>query len=189
MKALRTVPGSLLAAAPSLRDENFMHTVVLMCAHGDEGAHGLVINRPSPITIDKLMPAHALLARQHNVVHAGGPVGLDTLQFVHRVPGRIAGGVELSSGIHLGGDIDQLAQFLEERGESAAEDVRLILGYAGWGAGQLEEELAGGSWIPVSLQPEWVFAPDSQGVWRQVVRSLGGAAAGLEDLPPDVSWN
>lgn len=189
MKLLRTVPGSLLAAAPSLRDENFMHTVVLMCAHGDEGAHGLVINRPSPITIDKLAPAHELLARQRSVVHAGGPVGLDTLQFVHRVPAQILGGVELSSGIHLGGDIDHLARFLAERGEDAAEDVRLILGYAGWGAGQLDDELAGGSWIPASLRPEWVFAPDAQGIWRQVVRSLGADAAGLEDLPPDVSWN
>lgn len=189
MKELRTVPGSLLAAAPALRDENFMHTVVLMCAHGDDGAHGLVINRPSPITVDKLAPAHALLARQRNVVHAGGPVGLDTLQFVHRVPARIGGGIELSSGIHLGGDIDQLAQYLDEHGEDAAGDVRLILGYAGWAAGQLDLELAGGSWIPVSLRPEWVFAPDAQGIWRQVVRSLGDATAGLEDLPPDVSWN
>jgi putative transcriptional regulator len=189
MKTLRTVPGSLLAAAPALRDENFMHTVVLMCAHGDEGAHGLVINRPSPITLDKLAPAHALLARQRQVVHAGGPVGLDMLQFLHRVPGRIAGGVELSSGIHLGGDVDQLAQFLDERGESAAQDVRLVLGYAGWSAGQLEDELAGGSWIPAALDPDWIFTADAPGIWRQVVRSAAGGASGLADLPPDVSWN
>ncbi len=189
MKELRTVRGSLLAAAPSLRDENFIHTVVLMCDHGDEGARGLVINRPSPVTVDKLMPPHALLARQRNVVHAGGPVGLDTLQFLHRVPEHIDGGDELSPGIYLGGDIDQLAAFLSERGERAAEHVRLVLGYAGWGAGQLDAELATGSWIPVTLQPDWVFAAESQGVWRRVVRSLGPDAAGLEDFPPDVSWN
>ena len=189
MKELRTVPGSLLAASPALRDENFMHTVVLMCAHDEHGAHGVVINRPSPVTLDKLMPAHELLARQRHVIHAGGPVGLDTLQFVHRVPGRIGGGIELSAGIHLGGDIDQLALFLDERGESASEDVRMILGYAGWGAGQLEAELSGGSWIPASVDPDWVFAADAPGIWRQVVRSLGAAAAGLENLPPDVSWN
>jgi putative transcriptional regulator len=160
-----------------------------MCEHGDQGARGLVINRPSPVTVDKLMPAHALLARQRNVVHAGGPVGLDTLQFVHRVPERIAGGEELSPGLYLGGDIDDLARFLDERGESATDDVRLILGYAGWSAGQLEVELASGSWIPVSLQTDWVFADDPQGIWRRVVRSLGPDAAGLEDFPPDVSWN
>ncbi|MBL8860551.1 MAG: YqgE/AlgH family protein [Planctomycetes bacterium] len=189
MKTLRTVPGSLLAAAPDLRDPNFMHSVVLMVAHGDDGAHGLVINRPSPITLDKLAPAHALLARQRQVVHAGGPVGLDTLQFVHRVPTRIPGGLELESGLHLGGDVDELARFLDERGEAAPADVRLLLGYAGWGAGQLDDELAGGSWLPANLDPDWVFDPDTQGLWRRVVRSLGRAAAGLEDLPPDVSWN
>ncbi len=189
MKELRTVRGSLLAAAPSLRDENFIHTVVLMCEHGDEGARGLVINRPSPVTLDKLMPPHPLLAMQRNVVHAGGPVGLDTLQFLHRVPERIAGGDELSAGIYLGGDVDDLARFLAERGETAATDVRLVLGYAGWSPGQLEVELASGSWLPVTLQPEWVFAPDSQSIWRRVVRSLGPDAAGLEDFPPDVSWN
>lgn len=189
MKALRTVPGSLLAANPALRDPNFMHSVVLMCVHTEEGAHGLVINRPSPVTIDKLLPAHPGLARQRVAVHAGGPVGLDTLQFLHRVPERIPGGLELSSGIHLGGDIDHLASFLEERGDTAVSDVRLVLGYSGWGAGQLDQELATGSWLPAAVRADWVFAPDSGAIWRQVVRSLGDAAAGLEDLPPDVSWN
>jgi putative transcriptional regulator len=170
-------------------DPNFMHTVVLMCAHTEQGAHGLVINRPSPITVDKLLPEHALLARQQFPVHAGGPVGLDTLQFVHRLPDEIPGGVELSSGVHLGGDLDSLAELLDRRGLAAAADLRLILGYAGWSAGQLDSELAQGAWLPASLRPEWIFTPDPQSLWRNVVRSLGRGAAGLEDMPPDVSWN
>ncbi len=189
MREMRAVPGSLLAASPDLRDPNFVHGVVLVCVHNEEGAHGLVINRPSPITIDTLLPQHPLLARLRFPVHAGGPVGLDTLQIVHRVPDSIPGGVELCEGLHLGGDLDAVAEHLTRRGAAAGEDVRLVLGYAGWSGGQLDAELTGGSWLPATLRPEWVFAPDPPGVWRQVVRSLGGDAAGLEDLPPDVTWN
>jgi putative transcriptional regulator len=183
------VPGSLLAAAPDLRDPNFMHTVVLVCMHSEEGAHGLVINRPSPLTVDKLLPEHARLAEQRFPVHAGGPVGLDTLQFLHRVPERIPGGVELAEGLHLGGELDALAELLDERGPAALSDVRLVLGYAGWAAAQLDGELREGSWLPAAARPEWIFSHEPQSVWRQVVRSIGRDAAGLEDLPPDVSWN
>lgn len=190
MMEMRTEPGTLLAAAPDMRDPNFTHTVVLMCAHTDQGAHGLVINRPAPLTIQKLLPQHEVLGNSRFPVHAGGPVGLDTLQIVHRVPGAIPGGYELESGVYLGGELDALARYLVQHDdEDAASDVRMILGYAGWGSGQLEAELASGSWLPVRMEPEWVFDTAPELVWRKVLRALGPDAADLKDLPPDVSWN
>jgi putative transcriptional regulator len=135
------------------------------------------------------MPEHPVLSTAPFPVHAGGPVGLDTLQFVHRVPTEIPGGLELGGGLYLGGELDALADFLAAHGDDAQQNVRLIVGYSGWGAGQLEGELALGSWLPAPLDVEALFLPDPHALWRRVVRSLGSETAGLEDLPPDVSWN
>jgi putative transcriptional regulator len=189
MTELRTEPGSVIAAAPDMLDPNFMHTVVLMIQHTDQGAYGLVINRPAAITVDKLMPDHPRLGREKFPIFAGGPVGLDTLQFVHRAGDEVPGGLDLGDGLFLGGELDALSEFIARHGAEAADRVRMVVGYSGWGGGQLDHELSTGSWLPAALQPDWIFQPDPQATWRRVLRSLGREAAGLEDLPPDVSWN
>lgn len=190
MEPLHCAPGSLIAASPDMLDPNFMHAVVLMVGHEAEGALGLVVNRAAGVTVDALLPEHPLLSQQRFPVHNGGPVGRDTLQFLHRVPRRIPGGVEVSEGLYLGGEIDALAQYLARRTRKLAlREIKLLIGYAGWGAGQLDAELTGGSWLPVAARPEWIFDSQPDGVWRQVVRSLEPRAGGLADLPPDVSWN
>jgi putative transcriptional regulator len=186
---LRTAPGSLLAASPDLLDPNFMHAVVLMCQHADEGAYGLVVNRPAEVTIDTLLPDHPVLGGVPFPVHAGGPVGLDTLQFLHSVGEEIPGGVAIVDGLWLGGDLDALARLIAADVEAARRRVRLIVGYSGWGAGQLDRELATGSWLPAAISVDLVFEEDPQGIWRRAVRSIGNLADGLADLPPDVSWN
>lgn len=189
MIELQTEPGSVIAAAPDMLDPNFMHTVVLMCQHTDQGAFGLVINRPAEVTVDVLMPDHPVLANERLPIFAGGPVGLDTLQFVHRAPDEIPGGIDLGAGLWLGGELDALSAFIAERRASAEEKVRLIVGYSGWGAGQLEGELATGTWLPAPVELDWIFHSDPHATWRRVLRSLGREAEGLENLPPDVSWN
>jgi putative transcriptional regulator len=186
---LTAEPGSLLVAAPDMLDPNFMHAVVLVVQHSAEGAYGLVINRPAAITLDVLLADHPILSQQRFPVHAGGPVGLDTLQFLHRVPEQVPGGTELAPGLVLGGELDALARYIEADPAEARLHVRMLLGYSGWGAKQLEAELAGGAWVPAALHADWAFQPDGQLVWRRVLRSLGRLAQGLEDLPPDVSWN
>jgi putative transcriptional regulator len=182
--------GSLLAAAPDMLDPNFMHSVVLIVQHTHEGAYGFVINRPSPITVNLLFSDHPLLSKLRFAVHSGGPIGLDTFQFLHCMPEWIPGGSEVHPGLFIGGDLDALAGGIAADPEQASRQVRLLLGYSGWGAGQLEAELERGSWVPAPLaQIGWVFEGDPQGVWRRVIRSLGRDAQGLEDMPPDPSWN
>jgi putative transcriptional regulator len=189
MKRLVTEPGSVLAAAPDMLDPNFMHTVVLICRHSEEGAYGLIINRPASVTLDVLAPDHPVLGSHSLPVFSGGPVGLDALQFLHRVGEEIPGGVEIGTGLYLGGEIDAVGRYLQRSPELARRNVRAIVGYSGWGAGQLDAELATGSWLPAALETDWVFGEDAPAVWRTVLRSLGGDVSGLADLPPDPSWN
>lgn len=182
-------PGTLLAAWPDLMDPNFMHSVLLMCQHSAEGAYGLVINRPLEIGIGELLPEHPALAGSEFPVHLGGPVDHSCLQFVHRAPADIKGGMELGAGLYLGGELDDLGAYLKSEGKAAEAKVRVMLGYSGWGEGQLDQELSKGSWLPASIQSDVIFAEDGRSVWRQVVRSIGPEGANLEHQPPDVSWN
>ena len=118
-------------------------------------------------------------------IHLGGPVGLDPLQVLHRVPGRISGGLEVATGIHVGGDLDDVARYILEDPVHARAHLRLALGYSGWAGGQLEAELALSSWLPAPPDAELVFGGAGPEVWRKVGRSLGRSAGGLAAQPPD----
>jgi putative transcriptional regulator len=187
---LRVQPGTLLAAWPDLRDPNFMHSVVVICQHSPEGAYGLVTNRKSGHEVQELFPDHPILGSLDFPVHLGGPVDHTTLQFLHRIPDDVPGGVSLDGRLWLGGELDHLARYLMDADPDQAErHVRLCLGYSGWGAGQLESELTSGSWIPAAPSFEAVFGEPGEPTWRSVVRSIGDEGADLENLPPDISWN
>jgi len=188
--------GTLLASAPNLRDPNFMHSVTVMCEHSPNGAYGLVINKRSSLTIDRLLSDHPVLGKLALPVAWGGPVHSDTLQILHRFPDRIPGSYRLAEGVYLGGELEDVAHVL-----GAPEDpqdrhgVRFVLGCAGWGEGQLEAELEGGSWVPLSMQAELVFGMDRGGrddqeeTWQSALRTLGKQGQDLAAMPPDIGWN
>lgn len=182
-------PGSLLLAAPSMLDPNFMHAVVLMCDHDEAGAYGLIVNRPTAIGLGQLLSDHPLADQLVLPVHEGGPVGRDRLQFLHCRAELAEDAIALAPGVFLGGAVEELIDglVLDRFGE---QDLRVVVGYAGWGAGQLEAELAEGSWLLAAGTPELVFeAPPREGAWRRALRTLGPAAGAAEHLPPDPSWN
>ncbi len=186
---LLAAPGTLLVASPDMLDPNFMHTVVLICRHEAEGAFGLVVNRRIELSLGELLDEHPRLGKSSFPVHWGGPVGLDTLQILHRAPQALPGGVEIVEGVHLGAELDDLADLVDAEGEGAPALARAMLGYSGWGREQLEHELASGSWLPAPLDLDIVFGEGQQRMWRKALHGLGEAASGLEDLPPDVTWN
>ena len=185
---MKVAPGTFLVAGPELLDPNFMHAVVLMCQHSDQGAIGLVVNQPLPHTTSEAFPDHPLLGSIDLPIFQGGPVELDSMQFVHRVPDEIPESVPLSAGLWWG-QAESVAAYLERAGAQAVETVRLFIGYSGWGAGQLEGELVSGVWLPAAGSSTLVFDADRDSLWREVLRSLGDAAEGLSDQPPDPSWN
>jgi putative transcriptional regulator len=189
MAEMRVEPGTLLAAWPDLLDPNFMHAVLVVCQHTAEGAYGLVVNRRTQFGLKDLLADHPLLGRSRFPVHLGGPVDHSTLQFLHTVPDRIPGGVCLDGRLWLGGELDAMARFATEKPRVARRSLRVFLGYSGWGAGQLDTELATGSWVPAGPGPEAVFGPDGEPAWRRVVASIGKEGADLRQMPPDVSWN
>jgi putative transcriptional regulator len=183
------VPGALLVSVPQMLDPNFMHTVVLMVEHGEGGALGLVVNQLTELRLGDLVEGHPLLDGFDFPVHSGGPVGRDSLQFVHRLPHVIGGGVDLDDGLALGGRLEDLAEGLAS-GDASPENLRFFVGYSGWGVGQLEAEFDTGSWVPAPPSADLCFAEEQgEPVWRQVLQGLGDAGQALAQLPPDVTWN
>jgi putative transcriptional regulator len=179
-----SLSGQLLVAGPSLLDPNFHRTVVLLGEHGEEGAMGVILNRPSSVTVGEAVPPLVDLVDADGLVYVGGPVQPDAIVVLGEFeePERASVLVVGAVGF-LPGEIDDSA----ELGPLARS--RVFAGYAGWGPGQLEAELAEESWIVEPALPDDVFVADAEDLWSEVLRRKGGPYAVLALMPPDPSLN
>lgn len=176
--------GKLLVASPALHDPSFRRSIVLLTEHTDEGAMGLVLSRPSHVAVAEAAPPLAPLVEPGAVVYSGGPVQPDAVLVLADFEDAGA-----SAGLVVGdvGFVRADADPAEAAG--AVRRARVFAGYAGWGAGQLEAELAEPSWLVVSALAEDVFSPDADTLWRSVLRRQGRRYALLASMPPDPSLN
>ena len=182
-------PG-LLLAMPQLMDPNFTHGVVLMIEHNDAGSFGLVVNQPSTLLAGELLESFGIewKGSADDVVWRGGPVmpGFDWILhdpvpgLTPAPPGSEAKTVEEaieSSGTWLIAPDLALSSGTMERLRSIAmappPHVRLLLGYAGWGPGQLAQEMARGSWLHANVSMELLFDTPPDAMWERALRSLG----------------
>ena len=184
MKDMDSLRGQLLVASPTLVDPNFPRTVVLVGEHGEEGAMGVVLNRPSAMAVEEAVPPLGALVGPHELVHVGGPVQQQAIVVLGEFddPSRSAVIVVGSVGF-LPGEVEEAAEL------GGLGRVRVYAGYAGWGPGQLEQELSEHAWIVVQAEPDDVFAEDADGLWSAVLRRRGGPYALLAQMPPDPRVN
>jgi putative transcriptional regulator len=179
-----SLTGQLLLAAPSLLDPNFMRSVVLIGVHSEEGAMGVVLNRPSDVTVADAVPQLAETVGGEERVHVGGPVASGSIVLLaeFRDPGPAAVLVLGRIGFPApDAGIEELTE--------ATMRGRVFAGYAGWGAGQLDAEVESGDWIAQTALPEDVFAEEPEGLWGGVLRRKGGSYALLARMPVDPTVN
>jgi putative transcriptional regulator len=178
-----SLQGHLLIAGPGLVDPSFWRTVVLVGEHTEEGALGVVLNRSSETTVEEALPELALLADDMGAVHLGGPVQ----------PSAVVVLADFSDVEHAESLVLESVGFLPTEVDPAMlgelRRARVYVGYAGWGPGQLDDELEEGSWIVEPALPEDVFTSDPEGLWSDVLRRKGGPFAVLAAMPPDPSQN
>jgi putative transcriptional regulator len=172
-----TNAGRLLVAAQGLVDPNFARTVVLLLEHDDDGAFGLVLNRPGALPLTEALAPWAAQAAQPPVIFTGGPVQSDGVLALGRTrePADAAPhlpGVEV---VDLGGDPALAA--------ARYRGIRLFAGYAGWGGEQLEAEVAAGGWYLVDAHPTDVLTSDPDGLWRFVLARQGGLFLTITEDP------
>jgi putative transcriptional regulator len=181
-----SLAGKLLVAGTSLLDPSFARTVVYLLDHDEGGALGIVINRPSDVAVDDVLPTWSSLPVVSPTVFFGGPVATDSALAIAlpRTPGEPDGTREVAGGVVLI-DLDQDPLLLGPQ----LLDMRVFAGYAGWGAEQLESELAEDAWYVFDGGPVDVFSPDPASLWRAVLRRQGGDLAYVASFPLDPSLN
>ncbi|HRN98865.1 MAG TPA: YqgE/AlgH family protein [Flavobacterium sp.] len=163
--------GQLLIAEPSaIGDVSFNRSVILLADHTADGSVGFIINKPLRYTINDLVPDIDATFKIYN----GGPVEQDNLYFIHNVPNLIAGSIEISNGIFWGGDFD-LTKDLINRGLIKRNNIRFFLGYSGWGAQQLEQEMEQNTWIvSENLYENKIIGKSATDFWKQKILEQGG---------------
>jgi putative transcriptional regulator len=178
-----SLTNQLLIAMPGMLDPNFSTTVTLVCEHNDEGALGIVINRPTTLQLrelfEQLSVDDADAQAADNPVLAGGPVGMERGFVLHGPEHSYESTLEVSNEIRLTLSRDIIEALAAGRGPTQA---LVALGYAGWGAGQLEEEMLANSWLNVPATPDIVFDTPFAERWNTAARSLG---IDISALPTD----
>ncbi len=163
-----------LIAMPTLMDPNFHQTVTYICAHGPEGAMGIVINRPLGIDLAEVLSQMDLEPSTPDIgarpVFEGGPVQTDRGFVLHRPASTWNSTIEVNAELGVSTSRDILEAMA--RGEGPV-DTLVALGYAGWGAGQLERELAENAWLSGPADLDIVFRAAPEARWRAAARLLG----------------
>ena len=179
-----TLKGQLLLASPGLFDPNFRRTVVLVTEHNEEGAAGLVLNRPSETAVAEAVPDLLPLVEEEDRVYVGGPVQESAVLVLAEFddPDDAAVLVVDDVGFVPGdGDFGLLA--------ASTRRARVFAGYAGWGPGQLEAELEESSWIVESGPATGLFPEPDDDLWGMVLRDKGGLYRVVALMPEDPSLN
>lgn len=174
-----TLAGSLLLAHPAMRDPNFRHSVVLMSAHNAEGAMGVVLNRPLSKRLGELSGDFALSPLAPVPLFKGGPVQTDQLILVAWQPHPE--GFRL----HFGLDPEKAQELLGDEGTH----IRGFLGYSGWSAGQLENEMKMRTWIVADIPEDLLTHTQDDSLWRTVLGREGAEWRLLANEPDDPEFN
>jgi putative transcriptional regulator len=168
----------LLVSMPQMLDPNFSRTVILLAEYGAHGAFGLVLNRRMP------EPAHAIVTADepieiHPKMHlfTGGPVEPTRAWILTAKAELDPEALEVQSGVYLSASPTVVRQTLEASPDPA---VRMIVGYSGWGAGQLDTELAESSWLMAPVEPDLIFSTPVDDMWATAIRRLGAEPSMLQ---------
>ena len=175
--------GRILVASPTLLDPNFSRTVVLICAHDEEGAFGVVLNRPTDLdAVDHLPAWHGVLA-DPAVVFWGGPVATEHAMVVAEPRGIVEGVDQVVGAIAIADAA------LPEPDDDTFLRARVFAGHAGWSAGQLDTEVADDDWFVGAAHPDDPFLSSTDQLWRDALRRRGDRLAIYGDYPPDPRLN
>lgn len=181
---MTSLRGKLLIASPALVDPNFARSVVLIAEHTQDGAMGLLLNRPSDAEVAVAVGELGAIVAPGDLVYEGGPVQPNAVMVLAEFNDPTA-----AAAIVIG-DVG----FLPSRGDPEAladglRRTRVFAGHSGWSQGQLDSELGEGSWLVVEARIDDVFAPDPDELWGEALERKGGPYALLARMPEDPSVN
>lgn len=175
--AASTLAPMMLVSMPQMADPNFAQTVVLLCAYGPEGAFGLVLNRRMAQPANEVVETEpAIPIRDDIYLFSGGPVEPRQAWVLTSRPLFDGDATEVADGVYLTASVAALKSALQTPPQ---DDVRVLVGYAGWSPGQLDEELAQSAWLLVPVGADLIFSSHPGEMWNTAIRRLGADPAHL----------
>ena len=186
MIALKPAKGMLLVAEPSIiGDASFNRSVVLLAEHSESGSIGFILNKVSDFNLKDLIPE----LNKNFKIYNGGPVEQDNLYFIHKIPDLIPESIEIANGIYWGGNFEKVKELIL-KGFISDKQIRFFLGYSGWDADQLKEELNSNSWIvtPHHDTKDIIERP-YRSFWKDKMVELGGNYMLWANAPENPNYN
>lgn len=165
-RVINPVPGVFLYAVPAMADPNFLHTVVLLVTYSEEGATGVIINRRSELKVGEAFPEMEEIREETDPLFFGGPVSRDRLFFLVRENEMIDYSIKVFGDIYFSWNHQALSSHLKKTDSETS--LKVLFGYAGWGAGQLDREIARNDWVLSKASPEAIFSEAPESVWMEI---------------------
>ncbi|MBX3443363.1 MAG: YqgE/AlgH family protein [Planctomyces sp.] len=184
-----SLKGQLLIAGYRLRDANFFKTAVLLVEHSDTSAMGLVINRPSSITVANALAGHFEFPEGNELVYVGGPVEPAALFILHDSIKHGSEEEHVAPGLYVASCAESFEGVIEAAVNDDPLRCRVYSGCAGWGPGQLEEELGRGDWMLLDDPEDFVFHDDPYCVWEELVNAVYARHRLLPHPSVSPEWN
>ncbi|MEP7321200.1 MAG: YqgE/AlgH family protein [Saprospiraceae bacterium] len=186
IKSPKIKSGKLILAEPFMQDPHFKRSVVFLCEHNQKnGSVGFILNKPLNAKINDMVQDFPEIDAH---LYYGGPVGTDTLHYIHNVGDLLEESVPVIRGVYWGGNFEKL-KFLINQQLVGPQNIRFFIGYSGWTKGQLIEELHIGSWIMAEGDPNYVFKINSNKLWKRVLDDKGNTFSVISDMPDQIIWN
>ena len=186
----KSLTGSFLIAAKHLRDSNFYRTVVLMVEHNKDGAMGLIVNRPSQVTVSRALKGHFELPDTGDVVFTGGPVEKAALFILHNSEDFDGNESPVVPGLYVGNSASVFEDIVLSVSEGHDDlKFRIFAGCAGWGSDQLEGEISRGDWLTFPATTDMIFHEDPYAIWELLCRAISQQGDFLPSIPSDPELN
>ncbi len=177
--------GNILIAEPFLAGSYFNRSIIILATCSEGGAVGFILNKKVDYPVEDLFLDFPDFDSE---IHIGGPVGTDSIYFIHTLGDLIPGSIHIKDNLFWGGDFDALKKQIK-MGMVDNHQVRFFLGYSGWDAGQLEEEIKENSWLVADISETDLMNLDENVMWVQSVRAMGGKYTLWENFPENPSLN
>jgi len=187
----QSLTGQFLVASRHLRDPNFYQSIVLIVEHNSSGAMGLIVNRPSTLTVAKALQGHFELPETETPVFTGGPVEKAALFILHNSAQYDGNESPIVPGLFVGNSVEVFEEIVQvvAAGEDDSLKYRIFAGCAGWAPRQLENEIERGDWYLQPATAELIFDEDPYSVWSRLCQSAAERGFSLPAPATSASWN
>lgn len=177
--------GKILISEPFLHDSTFGRSVILLVDHTEAGSMGLIINKQLPLMLNDVISEFKYL--EDIPLFKGGPMGTDTLFYLHTLP-DVPGALPILKGLYLNGDFDAVKKYVLQ-GNAVDGRIRFFLGYSGWESDQLLEEIKENTWMISKEKRDYLLSKETKGMWKESLGKLGSKYETWSRFPQVPSLN